>query len=171
LNDRGNYGLTVDGDCGPKTIKAIKAFQATLGGFKPDGLITPGKSTARALGLGGGSYDKGSGEGAYGKGGGGGGGGGYGKGGGGGGDYGKGGGEGGYGGGGGGGGGDYGKGGGGGDYRGSGGSDNYVGAGQENSATGQSGTGSEIVNDPGTKEPEGVVDKLKKAAEGLLGGD
>jgi hypothetical protein len=27
------------------------------------------------------------------------------------------------------------------------------------------------VNDPGTKEPEGIVDKLKNAAEGLLGGD
>jgi hypothetical protein len=166
----------VDGKCGPKTINAIKAFQATLGGFKPDGLIQPGKSTAKALGLGGGSYDKGGGESAYGKGGGGGGGGSYNKGGGG--DYGKGGGGGGgggyskggggdYGKGGGGGGGNYGKGGGGG--YGGGGSDNYVGSGQENSAPGQS--GKESVNDPGTKEPEGIVDKLKNAAEGLLGGD
>src|SRR6185503_2617421 len=70
LNEKANAGLNVDGKCGPKTIYAIKAYQATLGGFKPDGLITPGKSTARALGLGGGSYDKGGGEAGYGKGGG-----------------------------------------------------------------------------------------------------
>lgn len=51
LNARANAGVRVDGKCGPKTIKAIEAFQKTLGGFKPDGLIQPGKSTAQALGL------------------------------------------------------------------------------------------------------------------------
>jgi len=72
LNRRVNAGLVVDGKCGGKTIAAIKKFQGTLGGFKADGLIEPGRATAKALA--GGSYSKGGGGGGgqgYSKGGGG----------------------------------------------------------------------------------------------------
>jgi uncharacterized membrane protein len=54
LNKRAHAGLVVDGKCGPKTIAAIVAFQQSIGGFQPDGLVEPGKSTARALEGGGG---------------------------------------------------------------------------------------------------------------------
>jgi hypothetical protein len=40
----------VDGKCGPKTIAAIQAFQKTIGFANPDGLVEPGKATARSLG-------------------------------------------------------------------------------------------------------------------------
>ncbi|BDS13272.1 N-acetylmuramidase domain-containing protein [Aureispira anguillae] len=40
LNDHG-ASLTVDGDAGPSTIKAIKAFQAKLGTKNPDGRVDP----------------------------------------------------------------------------------------------------------------------------------
>jgi peptidoglycan hydrolase-like protein with peptidoglycan-binding domain len=49
LNNRAKAGLTADGKCGPKTIDAIMAFQKTLGQFKPDGLVEPGRGTSRAL--------------------------------------------------------------------------------------------------------------------------
>jgi peptidoglycan hydrolase-like protein with peptidoglycan-binding domain len=49
LNDRAHAGLKVDGIIGPKTIGAIRAFQKALGGFPPDGLVEPGRNTARAL--------------------------------------------------------------------------------------------------------------------------
>ena len=49
LNAKMKAGLTVDGKMGPKTIAAIKAFQQTLGKFKPDGLVEVGRGTARAL--------------------------------------------------------------------------------------------------------------------------
>lgn len=49
LNKKNKAGLNVDGKCGPKTIGAIKAFQQAMGKFKPDGLIEPGRATARAL--------------------------------------------------------------------------------------------------------------------------
>ena len=48
LNQKGAK-LTVDGQCGPSTIKAIISFQTSLGSFKPDGLINPGKSSWKAL--------------------------------------------------------------------------------------------------------------------------
>jgi peptidoglycan hydrolase-like protein with peptidoglycan-binding domain len=53
LNKRMRAGLTVDGKCGPGTIEAIKAFQQTIGKFKPDGLVEVGRGTARALAAGG----------------------------------------------------------------------------------------------------------------------
>ena len=49
LNRRNKAGLPVDGQCSPKTIQAIEAFQKLLGQFRPDGLIQPGRGTARAL--------------------------------------------------------------------------------------------------------------------------
>ena len=49
LNQRTNAGLVVDGLCGPKTIGAISSFQASLQQSEPDGLVEPGKATARAL--------------------------------------------------------------------------------------------------------------------------
>lgn len=49
LNTKAKSGLKVDGKCGPKTIAAIEAFQKNLGQFKPDGLISPGRGTIRAL--------------------------------------------------------------------------------------------------------------------------
>jgi peptidoglycan hydrolase-like protein with peptidoglycan-binding domain len=56
LNSRAKAGLVVDGKCGSKTIAAIMEFQGKLGHFKPDGLIEPGRGTARALaGAGGGT--------------------------------------------------------------------------------------------------------------------
>src|SRR5688572_5666788 len=48
LNRRG-AALEVDGQCGPKTIAAIRAFQKLMGFANPDGLITPGQYTDRAL--------------------------------------------------------------------------------------------------------------------------
>jgi peptidoglycan hydrolase-like protein with peptidoglycan-binding domain len=49
LNRRAKAGLTVDGKMGPATIKAIEEFQKSLNQFKPDGIIQPGRGTARAL--------------------------------------------------------------------------------------------------------------------------
>jgi peptidoglycan hydrolase-like protein with peptidoglycan-binding domain len=49
LNSRVKAGLPVDGKCGPATLKAIEGLQKQLGKFKPDGLIEPGRATARAL--------------------------------------------------------------------------------------------------------------------------
>ena len=49
LNSVANAGLTVSGKMDDKTIAAITAFQASLGGFKPDGLVEPGRRTAKAL--------------------------------------------------------------------------------------------------------------------------
>ena len=49
LNRRKNAGLSVNGKCDAKTISAIEDFQKALGQFKPDGLIEPGRGTARAL--------------------------------------------------------------------------------------------------------------------------
>jgi peptidoglycan hydrolase-like protein with peptidoglycan-binding domain len=49
LNLQAKAGLKVDGKIGPKTIAAIKAFQQTMGQFKPDGVIEVGRGTARAL--------------------------------------------------------------------------------------------------------------------------
>ena len=49
LNLRAKAGLTPDGKCGPQTVAAIMAYQKTLGTIKPDGLVQPGRSTARAL--------------------------------------------------------------------------------------------------------------------------
>lgn len=48
LNKHGAQ-LEIDGACGPNTIQAIFDFQTKIGGFKPDGFITPGKSTWVAL--------------------------------------------------------------------------------------------------------------------------
>jgi len=47
LNDNG-ASLTVDGLAGKNTYKAIRAFQSKAG-IKPDGLISPGKVTFKAL--------------------------------------------------------------------------------------------------------------------------
>jgi len=55
LNRRMRSGLDEDGKSGNKTVKAIEAFQRTLGQSKPDGLVEPGRATARALGGAGGS--------------------------------------------------------------------------------------------------------------------
>ncbi len=50
LNEKHNAGLTVDGDCGIKTIAAIKKFQQEKAGFgSPDGRIDPGGKTWQAL--------------------------------------------------------------------------------------------------------------------------
>ncbi|MCH2044282.1 MAG: M15 family metallopeptidase [Saprospiraceae bacterium] len=48
LKDK-NYGISVDGDCGPKTIAAIKQFQAAVFNGWSDGLISPGKTTWKKL--------------------------------------------------------------------------------------------------------------------------
>ncbi|MCP4443070.1 MAG: TIGR02594 family protein [Aureispira sp.] len=49
LNQFG-YKLTVDGDCGPKTIGAIRDFQSKhLGSSNPDGRVDPGGRTWTAL--------------------------------------------------------------------------------------------------------------------------
>lgn len=42
-------GIPADGDCGPKTIAAIKAFQKQMGQAKPDGRVDAGGATERAL--------------------------------------------------------------------------------------------------------------------------
>jgi hypothetical protein len=48
--------LPTDGDCGPRTIAAITAYQAQAVGLaKPDGLVTPGGKTWTALSTGQGS--------------------------------------------------------------------------------------------------------------------
>jgi len=49
LNRKIKAGLKVDGKCGPDTIKAIMDVQKGLGKFKPDGLVEPGRGTARFL--------------------------------------------------------------------------------------------------------------------------
>jgi peptidoglycan hydrolase-like protein with peptidoglycan-binding domain len=49
LNLQNQAGLEVDGKCGPKTIAAISAYQRKIGFHRPDGLIEPGKRTARSL--------------------------------------------------------------------------------------------------------------------------
>ena len=50
LNARNDAGLVVDGDCGAKTIDAIRAYQAGVAGVAvPDGLISPGGPTYAAL--------------------------------------------------------------------------------------------------------------------------
>jgi len=49
LNTRTKADLTVDGKCASDTIQAIEVFQKLLGQFKPDGLVEPGRGTARAL--------------------------------------------------------------------------------------------------------------------------
>jgi lysozyme len=50
LNAKLNAGLTVDGQCGPLTIKAIETFQATVRGVTaPDGVISPNGPTLAAL--------------------------------------------------------------------------------------------------------------------------
>lgn len=49
LNQRGDAKLKDDGRFGPQTLKALEAFQRKLGQFKPDGVIEPGRGTARAL--------------------------------------------------------------------------------------------------------------------------
>ncbi len=48
LNTKNNAALTVDGDCGKKTIAAIEAFQQKTFGWK-DGLISAGGKTWTAL--------------------------------------------------------------------------------------------------------------------------
>lgn len=49
LNRIANAGLDANGTSDENTIKAIRAFQKTLGFKKPDGLVEPGKRTAEAL--------------------------------------------------------------------------------------------------------------------------
>ncbi len=50
LLNRNGASLKVDGDCGKKTIAAIEKFQSEVAGMKkPDGLISPGKKTWKAL--------------------------------------------------------------------------------------------------------------------------
>jgi peptidoglycan hydrolase-like protein with peptidoglycan-binding domain len=49
LNKAANAGLDENGNCDAKTIAAIIAFQKSLGQPKPDGLVEPGKGTAKAL--------------------------------------------------------------------------------------------------------------------------
>ena len=48
LKTRGLYQADIDGDCGEKTIAAIRVFQGKFMA-KPDGLIEPGKGTWRRL--------------------------------------------------------------------------------------------------------------------------
>jgi peptidoglycan hydrolase-like protein with peptidoglycan-binding domain len=42
-------GIASDGECGPKTIAAIEAYQRKLGAAKPDGRVDAGGATERAL--------------------------------------------------------------------------------------------------------------------------
>jgi hypothetical protein len=49
LNRRADARLDVDGRCTPKTIEAIVAFQSASGQSQPNGLVEPGRGTARAL--------------------------------------------------------------------------------------------------------------------------
>ena len=49
LNRRADAGLSVDGRCGPGTLKAITEFQQAMGQSKPDGRVDPGRGTAHAL--------------------------------------------------------------------------------------------------------------------------
>lgn len=46
-------GIAADGDCGPQTVDAIKAYQRKMGSAKPDGRVDPGGMTERALAGGG----------------------------------------------------------------------------------------------------------------------
>ncbi|CAA6811105.1 MAG: EF hand domain-containing protein [uncultured Aureispira sp.] len=48
LLNKNSYNLEEDGKIGKKTIRIIKMFQSRLG-FRPDGLISPGKSTMKGL--------------------------------------------------------------------------------------------------------------------------
>jgi peptidoglycan hydrolase-like protein with peptidoglycan-binding domain len=49
LNKRGGANLPTDGQFSPAVLKAIEDFQKKLGQFKPDGIISPNRGTARAL--------------------------------------------------------------------------------------------------------------------------
>jgi hypothetical protein len=49
LNDQAKAGLKIDGKCGSETIKAILAYQKTIGLPRPDGLVEPGKPTIAGL--------------------------------------------------------------------------------------------------------------------------
>jgi len=49
LNRRLDAGLKATGKCDAKTLKAIEEFQRALGQRRPDGVIQPGRGTARAL--------------------------------------------------------------------------------------------------------------------------
>ena len=42
-------GIAADGECGPKTIAAIEAYQRKLGAAKPDGRVDSGGATERVL--------------------------------------------------------------------------------------------------------------------------
>lgn len=56
LDATGQPDLPTDGDCGPRTIAAITAYQAQVVGLpKPDGLVTPGGKNWNALSTGQGS--------------------------------------------------------------------------------------------------------------------
>ena len=52
LNDYGDYGLALDGKCGPATEKAIKQFQ------KSKGLVVDGKAGPKTIAALGGIYKK-----------------------------------------------------------------------------------------------------------------
>ncbi|MGL4511486.1 MAG: peptidoglycan-binding domain-containing protein [Lacipirellulaceae bacterium] len=49
LVDRAGAKLKVDGEYGPKLQQAIEEFQQSLGQFKPDGVVAPGRGAARVL--------------------------------------------------------------------------------------------------------------------------
>lgn len=46
---QGALGISADGECGPKTIAAIEAYQRKLGAANPDGRVDAGGATERAL--------------------------------------------------------------------------------------------------------------------------
>ena len=54
LNDYGDYGLALDGRCGPATEKAIKSFQKSYG----KGLVVDGKAGPKTIAAWGGIYKK-----------------------------------------------------------------------------------------------------------------
>jgi peptidoglycan hydrolase-like protein with peptidoglycan-binding domain len=49
LKEKNGANLPADGNYTPQVQKAIEEFQQRLGQFKPDGIIQPGRGTARAL--------------------------------------------------------------------------------------------------------------------------